>query len=180
MKEGPKKQLLDIVRSSIEQYIQSGQIYEPSIGDPELLVDRGVFVTLKLHGSLRGCVGRIEPPGQPLWETVRDMAIAAAFRDHRFEPVSLNELNGLEYEISILSKPVRIGDYRKVELGKHGVIVEKDGCGGVFLPQVALETGWSLERFMAELCSQKAGLAGEAYKNDPDLKISVFTVEKID
>jgi uncharacterized protein (TIGR00296 family) len=91
--------------------------------------------------------------------------------------VGVNELDKLEYEISVLSVPQKIDDWRKIELGKHGVIVRKGSRAGVFLPQVAEETGWGPEEFLAHLCAEKAGLDPEAYKNDPGLILEVFEAE---
>lgn len=179
MSEESKFHLVRIAKKAIEDLIQTGKINEVDIVDPELEVDAGAFVTLKIAGALRGCIGTIKPPGKPLWVTVRDMAIAAAFNDPRFDPLTREELEIIDIEISILSPAEKIRDWQQIELGRHGVIVEKGAQGGVFLPQVAIETGWSLEEFMSELCSQKAGLERDAYKNDPELEISVFTVEVI-
>ncbi|HLD88251.1 MAG TPA: AMMECR1 domain-containing protein, partial [Candidatus Omnitrophota bacterium] len=79
----------------------------------------------------------------------------------------------IEVEVSALSVPQRIKDASAIELGKHGVIVS-DGAGhqGVFLPQVAAETGWSREQFLSELCSQKADLSADCWK---DLRVSLYT-----
>jgi AmmeMemoRadiSam system protein A len=136
-------------------------------------------VTIKKGNRLRGCIGQIISPGQPLWELVRDMAISACSQDYRFEPISSKELNEINYEISILSIPKEIDRWQDIKLGKHGVIIERGPRTGVFLPQVAEETCWNLEEFLSELCSQKAGLAPDSYKNDPKVKIKVFTAQVI-
>jgi AmmeMemoRadiSam system protein A len=104
------------------------------------------------------------------------MAVAACSEDDRFHPVSVDELDKLEYEISVLSRPEKIDDWRKIELGKHGVIVRQGRRGGVFLPQVATETGWTLENFLSQLCYQKAGLSPDCYK-DPNTEIKIFTAQ---
>ena len=104
------------------------------------------------------------------------MAISAASQDPRFRPVSTEELRNLEYEISVLSPLRRIGTADEIILGKHGVQVSKGFHHGVFLPQVATETGWSKEEFLGELCSQKAGLPRDCWK-DPDVNLEVFTAE---
>jgi len=105
------------------------------------------------------------------------MAIAAAMTDNRFLPVSKDELPDLSYEISVLSLPQEIGDWKKVKLGVDGVIVSKGLSKGVFLPQVATETGWNLEEFLGQLCYQKAGLSPDCYKNDPGVKLEIFTAQ---
>lgn len=171
--------MLEIARRAIEEYLASGKTYEPRVDELDLQIDRGVFVTLKIGGHLRGCIGRIKASGEPLWQVVRDMAVAAAFEDPRFEPLTRPECQHLEIEISILSEPTEIGDWQDIKLGTHGVIVKKGRQSGVFLPQVATETGWTLEEFLAELCEQKAGLDRDAYKNDSSVKLFVFTVEHV-
>ncbi|MEQ8253863.1 MAG: AmmeMemoRadiSam system protein A, partial [Smithellaceae bacterium] len=105
------------------------------------------------------------------------MAVAAASEDPRFRPVRADELKDIEIEISVLSKPRVVRSADEIELGKHGVIVSKGYLNrGVFLPQVADETGWSKEHFLAELCSQKAGLPPDSWK-DPSVKLEVFTAD---
>ena len=168
--------LLNIAKIAVESYIKTGKVSEFEINDERLNWKEGVFVTLKRDGKLRGCIGQIIPGDKPLWQVARDMAIAAAAEDDRFSPVSAAELGDLEYEISVLSAPQKITNWQDIELGKHGVIIKKGLRGGVFLPQVANETGWSKEEFLAQLCYQKAGLSADCYK-DKDVEISVFTAQ---
>lgn len=172
-----KQALLAIARQSVESFAKGRLVPEFEVLDPLLKAPAGAFVTLRQKGELKGCIGQIVPTGKPLWEVVREMAIAAASEDPRFEPVSEKDLDRLEYEVSVLSVPRQIGNWQEIELGRHGVIVEKGGQKGVFLPQVADETGWSKEEFLRQLCSQKAGLSPDAYKNDPDLVFKVFTAQ---
>ncbi len=169
-------QLLKIARTTVESYIKNGKIPDFKITDKRLNQRQGAFVTLHKNGRLRGCIGQIIPTDKPLWQVVRDMAIAAATQDTRFAPVTEDELPHLEYEISVLSRPRPIKDWREIELGKHGVIVRKGLHSGVFLPQVADETGWSKEEFLAQLCAQKAGLPPHCYK-EPGIELQVFTAQ---
>ena len=104
------------------------------------------------------------------------MAVSASTEDPRFPPVGKNELEKLEYEISILSAPKRIDDWQKIEMGKHGVIIKRGYQSGVFLPQVATETDWDKETFLSELCAQKAGLQPNCYK-DKATEIQIFTAQ---
>ena len=143
--------------------------------DPLLLKEMGAFVTLNERGQLRGCIGNIVGRG-PLYMTVRDMAIAAATEDPRFAPVTLDELGAIEIEISVLSPIEKIDSPDKIQLGKHGVIVKKGFSSGVFLPQVATETGWSKEEFLSNLCAHKAGLAPDAWK-DKSTELYIFSAE---
>jgi len=170
-----KDALLEIARTTVEGFVKNGQVPDFKISDERLQQKQGAFVTLKKDGELRGCIGQIIPSENSLWQVVRNMAVAAASEDPRFLPVSAAELPKIEYEVSVLSVPEIIDDWRKIELGKHGVIIKKGWHSGVFLPQVATETGWSLEEFLSQLAWQKAGLSPDAYKNDKGVELQVFT-----
>jgi AmmeMemoRadiSam system protein A len=135
----------------------------------------GAFVTLHERGELRGCIGNIVAT-QPLYLTVRDMAIASAFEDPRFPSLKEDELKDIDIEISVLSEPQKINDPNIIEMGKHGVIVRSGFRSGVFLPQVATETGWDRDTFMSNLCSHKAGLPADAWKKK-GVDIYIFTAE---
>jgi len=171
-----KKRLLAIAQQTINAYIKTGKVVDFKETDPRLLETEGAFVTLHKDGQLRGCIGNIFGSG-PLFLTVRDMAIASATQDPRFRPVSVEELDQLDLEISVLSKPWRISDPKEIELGIHGVIVSKGPFNkGLFLPQVATDQGWNLEQFLSYLCSEKAGLSADAWK-DPSTIIEIFTAQ---
>lgn len=169
-----RKRLLEIARSSIETYFKTGKPPEIKESDPLLIQQMGAFVTLHNHGELRGCIGSYAGP-QPLYQVVSDMGIEAT-SDPRFSPVQLTELGNIEIEISVLSQLKKVASADEIELGKHGVQVKKGFHQGVFLPQVATETGWSKEKFLSELCSQKAGLPPDAWK-DKATELYVFTAE---
>jgi len=177
LNKNQKKELLDIARQTVENYVREGKIPEFKIKDERLKKKEGAFVTLHKDGQLRGCIGQIIPSDQPLWEVVRDMATAACSEDYRFNPVAKNDLDKLDYEISVLSVPKKIESWQDIKLGEHGVIAEKGRQGGVFLPQVATETGWDLEEFLSQLCSQKAGLDPDCYKKTGDVKLKIFTAQ---
>lgn len=173
LSEDQKKRLLFIARKTVDEYVRNNKKIDFAESDPRLKIHEGAFVTLKRGGRLRGCIGNIIARG-PLYLTVRDMAIAAASQDHRFTPVTVKELDDIEIDISVLTKPRVVKSADEIVLGKHGVIVSKGRFNqGVFLPQVATDTGWSKERFLSELCSQKAGLPPDAWK-DPQTKLEVF------
>jgi hypothetical protein len=170
-----QKRLLRFARTAIEKYVTSREVVECRERDDALLQSAGAFVTLKKQGALRGCIGRMEARG-PLCTTVRDMAIAAAVQDRRFPPVTKEELPELKIEISVLSPLRRVSNPGEIDIKKHGIVVESDGSSGVFLPQVARETGWSKEVLLSELCGQKAGLPRDAWKHGATLY--VFTVQE--
>jgi AmmeMemoRadiSam system protein B/AmmeMemoRadiSam system protein A len=144
---------------------------------PELQGKRGCFVTLHKDGALRGCIGCFDSD-EPIYRAVQRMAVASAMHDRRFDPVAPAEVDRLEIEISILSDIAPCPDARAIVLGTHGVIVRKGSRSGVFLPQVATETGWSLEEFLGHLARDKAGIGADGWK-DPDARLSTFTVQLI-
>jgi AmmeMemoRadiSam system protein B/AmmeMemoRadiSam system protein A len=137
---------------------------------PELSRPTGIFVTLHKQGRLRGCIGHIEGI-KPLSEAVAEVALDAALRDPRFEPLTAEELRDIDVEISVLSPPVLLGDVRELVAGRDGVVLEHQGRHGVFLPQVWEETGWTRVEFLRELASQKAGLPPDAWQQ---ATLSVF------
>ena len=172
-----RKRLLEIARKSIETFLLTGKKLEVTESDPLLNKEMGAFVTLHEHGELRGCIGNIVGRG-PLYLTVRDMAVEAATGDPRFSSVKADELKNIEIEISVLSPLEKIDNADKIKMGIHGVLVRKGFYSGVFLPQVATETGWNKEEFMSNLCSHKAGLAPDAWK-DKSTEIFIFTAQVI-
>ncbi|MFA5260594.1 MAG: AmmeMemoRadiSam system protein B [Candidatus Omnitrophota bacterium] len=171
-----KARLIDIARKTIQEYILNGTVMNFEEPDPRLSEEEGAFVTLHKRKTLRGCIGNIIARG-PLYLTIRDMAIAAATQDPRFPAVTKEELDQLDIEISVLSQPRRCRDVSEIKMGTHGVIVRKGIFHqGVFLPQVATETGWNREQFLSNLCAHKAGLPPEAWK-DPRTQIEIFTAD---
>jgi len=171
-----QEKLLEIAQKTVEDYVKHGKKPEFNITDPALNQKLGAFVTLKLNGMLRGCIGRFSPTSIPLYQVVSQMAVAAAVQDPRFPPVTKDELKNITYEISVLSVPEKINSWQDVVLGKHGVIVSDGLNRGVFLPQVATEFNMNREAFLAEICSQKAGLPRDCYK-DPKVELQVFTAQ---
>ena len=173
-----KQVLIRVARETLEVYINKGQVPEIEVNDPLLNEKCGAFVTLhggvSGSGNLRGCIGYTEGV-KPLVQTIQDMAVAASTKDYRFPPVSSSELDKIDIEISVLTPLKQEKNHNNIVMGKHGVIVRKGmRHQGVFLPQVATETGWSKEEFMGQLCSQKAGLPREAWR-EPDTDLFTFT-----
>lgn len=175
LNQNQKKRLLEIARSSIENYLKTGKKPELNEQDPVLLREMGAFVTLHKQGRLQGCIGNLEGR-QPLYLTIRDMAIEAAVGDPRFIPLKLAGLKEIDIEISVLSPLEKIDSVDKIEMGKHGVLVRRGFNQGVYLPQVAIETGWSKEEFLSSLCAEKAGLPAEAWK-DKSTEIYIFSAD---
>jgi len=173
--EKEKKTLLMIARRTLEEYLREAKKPTFEVSEPALKEKRGVFVTLHEKGRLRGCIGHLMPVDE-LYKAVSRMAIESATADPRFPPVSPEELNEIEIEISVLTVPAKIKSIEEIELGRDGVIIKRGMRQGVFLPQVATETGWSKEEFLGHLARDKAGLEAEAWK-DQDTGIFTFQAE---
>jgi AmmeMemoRadiSam system protein A len=129
---------------------------------PLLEQRRGTFVTLRRSGELRGCIGEIQA-ARPLYRSVMGIAVSAATQDHRFDPVTRDELDLLDIHVSALTAPRPVDSWEEIELGRHGIVMQKEGRSATFLPQVAPEQGWDLETTLTRLC-QKAGLEPDAWR----------------
>jgi MEMO1 family protein len=173
--ETEKNILLDLAYNTINEYITNRKII--SINDDKLTdalkTNCGAFVSLHKNGSLRGCIGNFSSD-TPLYKIIIEMAISASTQDPRFSPVSKSELNDLEIEISVLTPLKKINDISEIELGKHGIYIIKDYCSGTFLPQVAEQTGWSLEEFLGHCAEDKAGIGWNGWK-----EADIYTYEAI-
>lgn len=169
-----QQRLLAIARQAIQDYVRNGHRSELSEQDPGLRKPGAAFVTLRKNGSLRGCIGSLEAT-KALAEDVRERAVMAAVADPRFSPVRPNELADLEIEMSVLLPLIRVATTEEIDISKHGVTVVSGVRRGMFLPQVARETGWSRDELLTRLCQEKAGLLADAWRNGAELYI--FTVQ---
>jgi AmmeMemoRadiSam system protein A len=124
----------------------------------------GAFVTLKINGELRGCIGRFTSD-EPLYEVVNQMAEASAFEDGRFNPLTKKEFEKTEIEISVLGPLKKIKDTSEIVLGKHGIYIKKDFRTGTMLPQVAIEQNWNLDQFLGYTSRDKAGIGWLGWKD---------------
>lgn len=172
LNQSAQEEALKIARQTLEEYLATGKIPSFSPTNRSLLKPLGAFVTLRKHGELRGCIGEFESK-EPLYKAIQKIAIAAATQDFRFPSVKAEELENINIEISILTPKKKIDNWQEIKLGQHGVTIQKEFHSGTFLPQVATETGWTLEEFLSQLCSQKAGLPPDCYK-DPTVNLFVF------
>ncbi len=166
--------LLGYARSVIEGVLTGKKIETVKPKNPVFMEKRGAFVTLKKNGQLRGCIGYIDA-FKPLLETIREMAEAAAFKDYRFPPITLGEVDQIQIEISILSPIREITDPSEIVVGRDGIIITRGSNRGLLLPQVAVEWGWNREKFLDQTCV-KAGVAPDAWKK-PGTKIEIFSAE---
>ena len=165
LSEDDGKYLLSVAKDAIETYVKENRKIDTPSDCPDYLHDElGVFVTLNKHNNLRGCIGYPEPV-YPLIDAVIDSAISAAMRDPRFPSVDESELDSLDYEITVLTKP-------QVIEGKDGLIVERGFYRGLLLPQVAPEHNMDKEEFLSHTC-MKAGLRPDAWL-DKNTKVYKF------
>jgi AmmeMemoRadiSam system protein A len=168
-----KSALLQIARQSLIEAIVHGRVWQPDSASGLLAERRGAFVTLHLRTKLRGCVGQVEPRNS-LPFTVARCAISAAREDDRFNPVQPEEVPQITIEISVLSPSKPIAP-NVIQIGEHGLIVERGPFRGLLLPQVAAERKWTPEKFLSETCL-KAGLPGDAWKS-AETRVLGFSAE---
>jgi len=166
-----RAELLRLAHEAIDAALSDRKL-EMNPASPRLLQPRGAFTTLHLEGSLRGCVGYVYPV-KPLYRTVAETAVAAAFNDTRFPPVTAEEAARLKVEISVLSAIVPIAA-EDIEAGRHGLVVTLGSRRGLLLPQVAAEFRLDAHGFLEETC-HKAGLPPDAWQRGA--VIEAFTAE---
>jgi uncharacterized protein len=177
MNDTQKQTLLKVARDTVEAVIKGGLIPKPKSSDPELNAPCGCFVTLKNRGQLRGCIGQFTSD-RPLIELVVEMAKASATGDPRFfsDPITADELEQLDVEISVLSPLQKTDDPLSLRLGVDGIYIKRGCASGCFLPQVATEAGWNKKEFLSYCCTHKAGLPADAWK-DPKTEVYLFSAE---
>jgi len=171
-----------IARDAIENYVRDYGRIKPPKDLPEKFYEKcGVFVTINKHEHgekhLRGCIG-YPYPDKPLIEAIIDSGIAAAVEDPRFEPLSVDELNEVLIEVSVLTPPELIvvkspREYpSKVKIGEDGLIFRWVWGSGLLLPQVPVEYNWDAEEFLSNTC-MKAGAPPDAWLS-PNVNIYKF------
>jgi AmmeMemoRadiSam system protein B/AmmeMemoRadiSam system protein A len=174
-----QKMLLDLARSTLADHFRGvgvpGDLESRFSMFPNLCKKSGVFVTLRRNGELRGCIGTMAG-SDPLCRGVAAHALHAACDDPRFSPLRAEELPRVEIEISVMTPPRPVGDYRAIRLGIDGVVIRDGPAQAVFLPQVAAETGWNLDEFLGNLCL-KAGLARNAFRESRTMRFLVFQAQ---
>jgi AmmeMemoRadiSam system protein A len=174
LSDGDKRELLRIARRSIESVVRGRGVPIPKTTSQVLQEPCGAFVTITERGQLRGCIGYTEV-AKPLAEVVSEVAAKAALDDPRFPPVSEDELEQISIDISVLSPLEKVSDLEKIEVGKHGLLLEHGYFRGLLLPQVALEYKWDRETFLQNT-ARKAGLPSDAWK-DKNTTLYSFTAE---
>lgn len=168
---GEERTLLEIARRAVEEWVREGQRTDWLAFDLTQTLHQvcGCFVTVRVNGKLRGCIGSTAHI-DPLAKSVRDNAISAASRDPRFEAIQQHELGALTLEISALMQgdepgtPFRrVRDIAEIQIGRDGICIQARAKRGLLLPQVATERNWNREQFLAATC-MKAGLDKSAWR----------------
>jgi AmmeMemoRadiSam system protein A len=166
-----RHQLLRIAHDALIARVRRQHVARPDALDMGL--PQAAFVTIFYRGELRGCLGRLASE-LPLPDLVSHLAQEVADSDPRFDPVRPEELQDIRLEISVLTPEHEIRAVSEIEVGRHGLIVEKGARRGLLLPQVATEHGWDRDTFVAQTCL-KAGLAEDAWRHGA--RIFVFEAQ---
>ncbi|MCJ7579930.1 MAG: AmmeMemoRadiSam system protein A [Candidatus Aminicenantes bacterium] len=161
--------LLQLAREAVTLYLETGDTLKKNITDKSFLEQRGAFVTLKVKGELRGCIG-YPIPFKSLYATIIDAAVSATSSDYRFQPLTTEELHDTKIEISVLTPPRPVNNIHEIEVGIHGIIISKESNKGLLLPQVPIEWNWDLETYLEHGCL-KAGLDKDEWKRDAQIEI---------
>ncbi len=173
LSEKDKEQLREIAKNAIESALFGQE--KVAVSPSEQLKEKGgAFVTIKKKGDLRGCIGYIRAVF-PVHQTVKEAAIQAAFHDPRFGPLTRNEWKDIEIEISVLTPMKMIASIEEIEVGKHGLYIERGYESGLLLPQVATEYDWDRITFLEHTC-YKAGLHKDAWKGK-GVNIYIFSAD---
>jgi AmmeMemoRadiSam system protein A len=174
-----QRTLLELARAQVESYVRANHLLTIERGDPRiddtLAADGACFVTLKNRGALRGCIGTIVAH-EPLYRSVLSNAVAAC-TDPRFQrnPITPDELDRIDVEISVLGPLQRVANANEVVVGRDGIILSFGHARGVFLPQVPVEQGWDRQEYLRQI-GRKAGLSLDAWK-DPGAVLETFTAQ---
>ena len=175
LSKSDRKFLLLVARETIRKELSGEPFTMPSPpSSPALHEHRGAFVTLHEHGQLRGCIGNFVG-NRPLYETISEMALSAAFHDPRFPPLTIKELPEIDLEISALTPLEPVQDVESIEVGVHGIYLMNGPYRGVLLPQVATEYGWDRYTFLDHTCL-KAGMNPGCWK-EPGTQILAFSAD---
>ena len=166
LSDDEKRMLKDIALTSIKDSLDGKRIAQPIFNSQFSILNSkcGAFVSLHKQGRLRGCIGHFGED-VPLYEIVAEMARAAAFEDPRFMPVTKNELDDIDIEISVLTPMRRIQSMDEFELHRNGIYIRKGYRSGTFLPQVADEANWTKEEFVSHCAQDKAGIGWSGWKD---------------
>mgnify|MGYP002623240123 CR=1 FL=1 len=137
-RKGKEDEFVKLARLSLETFVKTHKPAELPANLPEEMLNRraGAFVSLHKDGNLRGCIGTIAPTADNIAQEILQNAISACSRDPRFSPVTVDELDDIEYSVDILGEPERVFSLEDLDVKKYGVIVENGGRQGLLLPDL--------------------------------------------
>lgn len=170
MKHEQMHPLAKLAKETVETYVKDRKLPQPKDLTPEMKEKAGVFVSLKKHGQLRGCIGTFEPTTVNIAQEIISNAVSSATRDPRFMPVTPAELPDLTYSVDVLTCPVPVNSVKELDPRKYGVIVESGGRRGLLLPDLE---GVDTAEHQIQICRQKAGI----YPDEP-VKLYKFEVKR--
>lgn len=147
--------LVRLAKKAVENYVRTGRVPQVKELTPEMEERAGVFVSIKKHGQLRGCIGTFEPIQANVVEEIIANAISSAVRDPRFLPVEESELKDLEYSVDILTRLEPVDDVSQLAPEKYGIIVEAGFRRGLLLPDLE---GVNTVKEQIAICRAKAGI----------------------
>lgn len=180
LSDATQQTIRQIVRDTLPAVLQGRDFAPAPPADAQLHERCGCFVTYKTGEELRGCLGCFTST-DPLYLTIAAYAQASATEDPRFmhNRIRMADLPGLRFDVSVLSPLAPCVEPEKIELGRHGIYIRQGGRSGCFLPQVATETGWSVEEFWGYCCTHKAGLPVNAWRQ-PGTDCFTFTAAVVE
>ena len=162
--------IVKLAKTAVEHYIEHGSVVKPAEISDKMKGRAGVFVSIKKHGELRGCIGTFEPTRATIAEEIIYNAISSATGDPRFMPVQPSELADLEYSVDILTSPKPVDSKEQLDAKKHGVIVESGFRRGLLLPDL---DGVNTVDEQIRICRAKAGIS-----EDEPIKLYRFQVRR--
>jgi len=164
--------LVKLAKEAVEACVGDGHVLAtPEELDEEMRQKAGVFICLKKHGELRGCIGTISPVTECLASEIIRNAISASSEDPRFPPVGKDEIDGIEYTVDVLYPPEPVLDPEELDPGRYGVIVSKGIRRGLLLPDL---DGVDTVEQQLYIAMQKAGISPD----EPDVEIQRFKVQR--
>ncbi len=159
---------MQLAKETIESYVKEGKVpHPPPEMTPEMKERAGVFVSLKMGGMLRGCIGTFEPTRLNVAEEIIANAVSSATRDPRFLPVGPEELSQLEYSVDVLTEPESVDSEADLDARRYGVIVESGWRKGLLLPDLE---GVDTAQQQVEISRAKAGIS-------PDEPVKLYRFE---
>ncbi len=151
--------LVQLAREAITEYLKSGKVLKTPDGlSDEMKESHGVFVSLKMHGMLRGCIGTFEPSTSCVAEEVIHNAISSAVRDPRFMPVTQSELMDIVISVDVLTSPEPVKSVSDLDSRRYGVIVKSGHRRGLLLPDIE---GVDTVEEQIKIAKRKAGIVSD-------------------